>query len=268
MTNIVKVPIYRLYIDEAGDHTYKDLDYVSHRYLSLLGCIFKREDDYQKAAEELDTLKNLFWPKKNPDIPLVFHRAEMINRKGYFSIFINETIRKKFDDSLISFLKKQTFSVINVVLDKKAHTTQYKHPINPYEYCLAAMLERYCGWLKMKSNFGDVLAESRGGREDRQLKATYKRIFHDGTNQRKADFFNNVLTSHEIKIKPKIVNIAGLQIADILAYPLKEKIFYEKGIRTDNFIGTFSERVYEAVKDKLNKQLWTGRVKGYGEIFI
>jgi len=32
----IKAPYYRLYIDEAGDHTYKDLDYVSHRYLGLL----------------------------------------------------------------------------------------------------------------------------------------------------------------------------------------------------------------------------------------
>ena len=56
----IKVPYYRLYIDESGDHTYKDLEYVSHRYLGLLGCIFERANDYQKAADELKKLKEKF----------------------------------------------------------------------------------------------------------------------------------------------------------------------------------------------------------------
>jgi len=169
---------------------------------------------------------------------------------------------------LIDYLKRQRFVIINIVLDKKAHAIQYKYPINPYEYCLTAMLERYCGWLKMKRKFGDVLAESRGGKEDRQLKAVYKNIYYHGTNQRDAKFFNNALTSCEIKIKPKITNIAGLQIADILAYPLKEKIFYERGIRANNFVGTFNERAYKAVSNKFNRQMFTGRIAGYGEVFI
>ena len=121
----------------------------------------------------------------------------------------------------------------------------------------------------MKKNLGDVLAESRGGKEDRQLKAVYKKIYHHGTYHRTdPKFFSDVLTSCEIKIKPKITNIAGLQIADILAYPLKEKMFYEKNIRKDNFVGTFNEKIFNAVKDKYNRQLFTGRIQGYGEVLI
>lgn len=266
--NEIKVPYYRLYIDEAGDHTYRDLDYVSHRYLGLLGCIFERKTDYQKAADEIETLKKIFWPHPDPDRPVIFHREDIVNQRKYFSIFRNENTRNDFDNQLIEYLKNQSFTIINVILDKKAHLSQYKYPINPYEYCLTAMLERYCGWLKMKKNLGDVLAESRGGREDRQLKAVYKKIYHSGTSHRDAAFFSNALTSCEIKIKPKITNIAGLQIADILAYPLKEKVFYEKGIRKDNFIGTFNEKVFNTVKDKYNKQIFTGRINGYGEVFI
>lgn len=264
----IKTPYYRLYIDESGDHTYKDLSYVSHRYLGLLGCIFERAGDYQRVADELKSLKQIFWPNPDPDIPVIFHREDMINCRGYFSIFRDKNIREQFNNSLMDYLKRQRFTIINVILDKKAHVTQYKYPMNPYDYCLTAILERYCGWLKMKKNFGDVLAESRGGKEDRQLKAVYKKIYHRGTNQRDSTFFSNVLTSCEIKIKPKITNIAGLQIADILAYPFKEKIFYERGIRTNNFVGTFNEKVYNAVSDKLNRRRFNGRIAGYGEVFI
>lgn len=264
-----KVPYYRLYIDEAGDHTYKDLEYVSHRYLGLLGCVFERASDYQKAADELKALKEEFWPKPDPDRPVIFHREDMINCRKYFSVFKTNEIKDKFDVKLIEYLKKQNFTIINVILDKKSHVSQYKYPINPYDYCLTAMLERYCGWLKMKKNVGDVLAESRGGKEDRQLKAVYKKIYHHGTYHRTdPKFFNDVLTSCEIKIKPKITNIAGLQIADILAYPLKEKMFYERNVRKDNFVGTFNEKIFNAVKDKYNRQLFTGRIQGYGEVLI
>ena len=267
--NEIKAPAHRLYLDEAGDHTYKDLDYVSHRYLGLLGCILERDSDYQKADAELKEFKKEFWPTPDPDRPVIFHREDMVYCKGYFRIFKDADIRKKFDQKLIEFLNRQKFVVINVVLDKKEHVTRYKYPINPYQYCLTAMLERYCGWLKMKGSLGDVMAESRGGTEDRQIKGVYRNIYEKGTNQRTdPKFFNGVLTSREIKIKPKIANIAGLQIADILAYPLKEKIFYSKNIRTDNFVGTFNEVIYNTVKNKLNRRMFTGKVEGYGEVFI
>ena len=198
-----------------------------------------------------------------------FHREEMVYCKSYFSIFKDPAIRRRFDERLIDFLSRQKFVIINVVLDKKTHFGRYKYPINPYQYCLTAMLERYCGWLKIKGISGDVMAESRGGVEDRQLKAVYAEIFRKGTNQRRdPGFFSGILTSREIKIKPKIANISGLQIADILAYPLKEKLFYAEGIRKDNFSGMFNERIFDAVKGKYNRQLFTGRVRGYGEVFM
>jgi hypothetical protein len=57
---------------------------------------------------------------------------------------------------------------------------------------------------------GDVLAESRGGREDMQLKEAYRNVYESGTSFRKLDFFQKTLKSKEIKIKPKTANIAGM----------------------------------------------------------
>lgn len=31
---------FRLYIDETGDHTYKNLHEVDKKYLGLIGCVF------------------------------------------------------------------------------------------------------------------------------------------------------------------------------------------------------------------------------------
>lgn len=116
---IIKAPYYRLYIDESGDHAYRNLDYVSHRYLGLLGVIFERVNDYQRAADELKKVKEKYWPKQDPDKPVIFHRIDMVNFRGYFSKFRDEAVRKEFDNNLINYVKNQKFIIINVVLDKK-----------------------------------------------------------------------------------------------------------------------------------------------------
>jgi hypothetical protein len=153
-----------------------------------------------------------------------------------------------------------------VTLDKAAHLKKYKYPDHPYAYCIHVMLERYSLYLEGIQNVGDVLAESRG-KEDLHLKRVYRTLWQDGTAFKNSDFFQKTLTSKEIKIKPKLNNIAGLQIADMLAYPLREKILFEKNIRTHNFKGKFSELVYDAVVGKIRKGT-CNRLKGFGEIFL
>ena len=128
------------------------------------------------------------------------------------------------------------------------------------------MLERYVFWLSEHSVEGDVMGESRG-KEDLELKKEYRAIWQDGTMQKPDPvLFQKRLTSKEIKIKPKSSNIQGLQIADLLAYPLREKFLHERRIR-NNFAGTFNETVYKAVANKIRKSS-TGKTTGYGEIFV
>lgn len=269
---MVRVPDYRLYLDESGDHTYRNLEKVEHRYLGLAGIIFERDVAYRKLADDLESLKNKYWPDADPDEPVIFHREDMLRCRRHFSILRDTRIRDSFDEDMLGLLSKAEFTIIMVVLDKKIHmeryTTPYTKPWHPYGYCLRAMLERYCGWLRFFGRQGDVLAESRGGKEDRQLKKVFNTIFGSGTNVRCPTFFQSALTSSEIKIKPKKNNIPGLQIADILAYPLREKTLFEKGIRSTNFLGTFNETICDCVRQKVNRQFYTGRISGYGEVFI
>ena len=84
-----RVPRYRLYIDESGDHTYKKLDDIGHRYLALLGVWFRQQKDYLEFVHELEQFKeNLFGER--PDSPVILHRTDIINRRGAFGILCNE----------------------------------------------------------------------------------------------------------------------------------------------------------------------------------
>ena len=37
--------LYRLYLDESGDHTFTESEEIEKRYLGLVGCSIRREDE-------------------------------------------------------------------------------------------------------------------------------------------------------------------------------------------------------------------------------
>lgn len=167
-----------------------------------------------------------------------------------------------------NFWSNKTYLLITVVIDKKAHIERYgSAAFHPYHYCLAVLLERYCGFLNRIHGQGDVMAESRGGTEDRQLRAAYQSIWQNGTHFRTPQFFQQALTSKEIKLKPKAANIAGLQVADLLAYPCKQEILLAHE-RIQDPGDVFGKEISRCVASKYNRRLSDGRVKGYGQVFL
>lgn len=259
---------YRLYIDESGDHAYNLLDQASHRYLALLGVWFRQLDDYVAFAEDLERFKrDIFGPR--PDKPVILHRSDIINRKGPFGLLCKPDVEERFNAGLLGLLDRATFKMVCVVIDKQNHLNHYCNPFHPYHYCLAAMLERYGGWLNYKNAVGDVIAESRGRVEDLQLKQAYRRVYESGTQSTwfKPKHFQRALTSHDIKSQPKRFNIAGLQLADILAHPVKQACLVERNLIPDSG-DVFGKQVYKAVEGKFNFNEWRGQVQGYGKVFL
>jgi len=261
--------LYRLYIDESGGPSYKNCDNPEDRYLGLMGIIIEKET-YKKIYKELESLKEENFDY-DPDEPIILHRKDIIYKRGPFRVLQNPNKEKKFNDDLINFFKDQDYKIIVVVIDKKSHKDEYAgSALHPYHYCLNVMLERYCGLLNHLNYRGDVLAESRGGKEDRELDKAYRIIYTVGsfpTKYYKGSFFQKTLTSREIKIKKKRHNIAGLQIADLLANPCKKEVLYEEGI-IPKPSSPFANRILATIKSKYNRHLYNGRIKGYGKIFL
>jgi len=195
-------PRYRLYIDESGDHTYKQVNTVAHQYLALLGVWFELGDDYTEFASDLERFKQRLFGQR-PDNPVILHRSDIINRKGAFGILRDAEIRERFDSGLLEVIRRARFKMVVVVLDKQRHLMQYNNPFHPYHYCMAAMLERYSGWLNYKNTVGDVMAESRGKEEDLQLKQAYRRVYESGTMHYSHQKHQRALTSREIKIRSR-----------------------------------------------------------------
>lgn len=215
---------YCLYVDESGDHTYNDLTSPNRIYLGITGVAI--ECDYYRHIFQpgLEELKQKHFPH-TPDEPLILHREDIYNRRHEFGVLTDPVRNEVWENDLIEFIKKAQFRLFTIVINKQRHRERYDQAaIHPYHLCLAYLLERYRGYLTYVKGQGDVLAESRGGKEDLGLKRAYINIYEHGTYYISYRQFQNVLTSKQIKIKGKEQNIAGLQLADLIAHPAKMSI--------------------------------------------
>ncbi len=257
---------YRLYLDESGDHVFNHLEKPSHRFLCLLGCWF-RNPEYMAFHQSVEEFKKAHLPH-HPDDPPILHREDIINRRGYFTHLQDPARARAFDDALLEVIRAVDCRIVAVVIDKLA--LRQKHgdsAAHPYHLAMGFMLQRYCGFLNHISRTGDVLAESRGGREDRLLMDSYSRVHAQGVWTTLVSTFQHALTTKQLKVKNKSANIAGLQLADLLGHPVRQAILREAGL-VDEPPAPFAARLMPIVETKFNRHLYGGRIEGYGKVLF
>lgn len=259
----------RLYLDESGDHTARGVtaSQWEKRYLCLFGCALERKYCHETFHPSFEEFKTRHFGGDQDD-PVIMHREDLVSKRGCFAVLQDRQRREAFDRELLEVIQNTRFTAFAVVIDKL--NTQGKRfgpmPSHPYHIGLLGLLERYCGMLRFHRDKGDVFAESRGGREDLQLKAAYRTVYTAGTRFHPKDDFQSTLTSKEIKIKPKTQNIGGLQLADLLAYPAKRGILYELGWGPEPT--AYTKRVIDVIERKYNARYATGQKMGYGKILL
>src|SRR5712691_10181856 len=255
---------YRVYLDESGDHVFRETGELPHRYLCLRGCWF-RNPEYLKFHEAIEALKTKYLPH-HPDDPVILHREDMINARKAFKSLRDAAARATFDDGLLEVIKAAEFRVVAVIIDKQELRRAYgEAAAHPYHLGLGFVLQRFACYLHHVNRVGDVLAESRGGREDRLLKESYSRVFERGVWMTRSEVFQSALTSSELKLKPKSANISGLQLADLLGHPVKQWVLKHFGHATEE-LAPFAQRLMGVIEPKFNRQLYEGKVEGYGMV--
>lgn len=258
---------HRVFIDEAGDHTTNHPEATGKRYLGLTGVIFS-PDSHRTFTAKLNGLKQDHFPNYKGKSPLILHREDIVQKRGAFGLLCDEGKCKAFDEELLGLISATDFRIIAVSLDKATHFPKtYRRMRHPYHYALLALLERYCLFLDMVCMRGDVMAESRGAKEDRSLKESYSGTFKSGGYYLPKSKIDRTLTSGEIKIKKKEANIAGLQLADLLAHPLTRDVLFAYG-RQGSRGGPFADKIAQVVRPKYVTKPGGDRIMGYGQVIL
>lgn len=257
---------YRLYLDESGDHVFRETKETAHRFLCLLGCWFQNPD-YIQFHDALESFKERhFHP--HPDNPVILHREDIINKRKVFKTLQDEKKRAGFDADLLNIIQSAKFRVVAVMIDKAALRAAYgETAAHPYHLGLGFLLQRFAGYLNHINRVGDVMAEARGGAEDLLLQESYTRVYEHGIwGVTSASYFQSALSSRQIKLQEKKANISGLQLADLLGHPAKMWALNRFGAIKET-PAPFAKRLMEIVENKFNRQLYDNRLEGYGIVF-
>jgi hypothetical protein len=257
--------LYRIYVDEVGNHDLTHADDPNQRFLSLTGVILESDYTLSVLQPEMDQIKRDFF-QRDPDEPAIFHRKELVNKRPPFHPLRDSAIEQQFNLALLTALARWEYRVITVAIDKKAHRDQYQvWHYHPYHYCLAVLLERYVLFLHYNNHRGDVMVESRGGREDHQLQDSYARLYERGTDNIPPERWQARLTSAELKVRPKTANIAGLQLADLIAHSSRREVLIEHQLVVDDR-DTFGDQICAILRQSKYHRNWrTGQIEGYGK---
>ncbi len=253
--------MFRLFIDEFGHHDMKSSDDPNQRYLGLAGIIMREAYASGDFTGKLNAIKQAIFGRSD----FTLHRREILDAApAPFDVLKNDDTRKRFDDALIDLIETATYRVVTVIIDKKEHKAKYKvWHFQPYHYCLTVLLERYGLLLSANNSIGDVMAESREKKDNKQLSKAYRYIWRNGTDNLGSAFFQRWLSSREIKIKRKADNVAGLQLADLIANPSCRDLICTRN--NTEMTANFGKKVVEILhRKKYRRSSPGGLVVGWG----
>lgn len=235
---------YIIYVDESGDHSLTSID-PTFPVFALDFCIFEKRRYYTTVVPLVQEFKFNHFGHDT----VVLHEHPIRKQKAPFTALNDRAKRKVFLEDLTRLIDVAEFTIVAAVIDKEQHRQRYSDPINPYEVALVFCLERAYGFLKDRGEHErqtHVVVERRGRREDDELELAFRRICA-GANRWGA------MPGFELVFAHKLINSAGLQIADLTARPIALH-----HLRPDQ-----PNRAFDVIKPKLRRSP-TGDTEGWG----
>lgn len=207
-----------MFIDESGDHNLAGYD-SSFPVFTLCGILIA-EDDYQLFREGMNEIKQKFWSHSD----IIFHSSDIRKCRKDFVILLDIERRQAFYEELNDLVYRSRFTVISASIRKPEFIHQYGKLEDVYSMSLSFIVERtvFCldGECKhlQRPALLDVFLEVRGKREDRQLSEYYNKLREKGTGYVEGARIKRYF--HSFQFSHKKDNINGLQLADLVAYPI------------------------------------------------
>ena len=259
---------FRMFIDDTGDIRNAATNHPQQRFAGVVGVIF--EFTYLRETFEpgFDQLRQRHFGRRDDGTLPILHLRKMkqANLEGPFGRLADPANREAWERDCMSMYRRAAYHVIAICVDKIAFYA--RHPGwqgSVYELLVGNAIERYFYFLRDRGA-GDIVAEATNSALDVELKCLYRRFYENGTDHAPAASLQSVLTSREMKIKPKSANIAGLQMADLLASTCFShcKRIYARGPTFDPFAMAVAQ-VIECEKFYRNPS--TNDPHGYGRVW-
>ncbi len=212
-----------VYLDEAGDHT---LELVDKEFPLFTTALFICEQTVytQKILPAVNQLKMDFFGHE----AVILHSRDIRRAQNNFLFLRNGEKRLLFTKRLNQIMADSEYNIIASVIRKQLHKERYgMNAENPYDLALLFSIERLLRLLEsIKQNQIQIIAESRGKKEDDELMLSFLKIINHGTFYNAAERFKKI--RFDLKFVPKMMNVVGTQLADLAAYPIARHVLDPK----------------------------------------
>ncbi len=178
----------------------------------LAFCIFSKKEYIAGAVKRIKEFKFAFW---GHDMT-VLHSSKLRKQLDDFQ-FLNDRIKRvAFINELNMTIENSPFEIISMGIDKRYLKENDSQLSNPYELSLKYCVEGVYQFLQEKKQdrkLTHIVIESRGKKEDKDLEIAFKEII---------EIHKSLQAVYPIKIifADKKINSIGLQVADLVAYPI------------------------------------------------
>ena len=204
---------YVIYVDESGDHSLTHID-PEYPVFVLAFCIFEKNAYVDRIVPALQRFKFEWF---GHDM-VVLHEREIRKQQPPFVFLKSLDKRERFLAELNRIMNDAPFRIVASVVHKSTLRVKYRTPMSPYDLALVFCMGRAASFLRLQGQLAPthVICESRGAKEDRDLRA----VFDSVREGRHPLIRTGRLPELELGFASKHVNSSGMQLADLVARPI------------------------------------------------
>lgn len=215
------LPNYHLFIDECGDQNLESFS-PSFPVFTLCGIIV-RDDKLSDLENEIKQLKQQFWGENK----IILHSRDIRKCQNGFEILFNLDVKQRFYNAVNELLgRKDIYVIVCCSILKEPYIRQFGKLNDVYGQSLSFVLERTIFYVDNQNPDGSgkitAIVERRGKREDNNLLNYYIQLLDKGTYWITPKRMKSRMSCLDFKWKSE--DVAGLQIADLIAYPLTRHV--------------------------------------------
>jgi len=245
---------YTLYLDES-----KSVDNIF--VIGGFACHIEKEKEIERKLTEL---KNAVWKGVKDKDSRVFHATDYIKRYPEAFMDLIKIVREVDGVVFATVIKLDELHEIFGTAFTKNEKTDFALVDNPFNIALEKVVENYTHYLFYRNGFGKTIYEARNTEDqkwnmspDFLLKKDYLRII---ANSKGVGYINDEalqLCNTNFSVKKKKEDVAGLQIADNIAYIIARSMSHslKENVNIEKIFDEIFDLAYNGNFDKRKKDL-------------
>ena len=245
---------YTLYLDES-----KSVDNIF--VIGGFACHISRE---REVENKLNDLKNIVWKGVKDKDSRVFHATDYIKRYPEAFMDLIKIVREVDGAVFATVIKLDELQELFGTSFTKNEKTDFALVDNPFNIALEKVIENYTHYLFYKGGYGKTIYEARNTEDqkwnlspDFMLKKDYLRII---ANNKGIGYINDEalkLCNTNFSVRKKKEDVAGLQIADNIAYIIARSMSHslKENVNIERIFDEIFELAYNGNFDRRKKDL-------------